>query len=100
MIFQDVERTFVEYEKKLIKFCDVGQELQDRLTDEDPAAVSEVVDTIEAIQDRYDNISKLATDWTAAAPGPGHTTSPVLTSQSQCVSSVGQAVSQWSSMTQ
>ena len=44
----------MDYEKKLIKFSDVGQELQDRLTDEDPAAVSEVVDTIEAIQDRYD----------------------------------------------
>ena len=44
--FQHVEKSFVDYEKRLIKLTDIGQELQERVSD------GGVVEKIEAAQDR------------------------------------------------
>ena len=46
IIFQHVEKSFVDYEKRLIKLTDIGQELQERVSD------GGVVERIEAAQDR------------------------------------------------
>lgn len=45
-LFQHVEKSFVDYEKRLIKLTDIGQELQERVSD------GGVVERIEAAQDR------------------------------------------------
>ena len=46
ILFQHVEKSFVDYEKRLIKLTDIGQELQERVSD------GGVVERIEAAQDR------------------------------------------------